>query len=94
MLLRYHRVVRSLYAIGGNEDAARAAGIRVERVTIGVYVVASAMAAFAGLCVTAQLGAVASSQGDGSAPSGKSPTKPSAQARRSAASVGSTGSRW
>jgi simple sugar transport system permease protein len=65
VLLRYHRVVRSLYAIGGNEDAARAAGIRVERVTIGVYVVASAMAAFAGLCVTAQLGAVASSQGDG-----------------------------
>src|SRR4051812_44550491 len=30
-VLKYHRIGRSLYAIGGNADAARAAGIRVER---------------------------------------------------------------
>lgn len=65
LFLRYHRIGRSLYAIGGNEAAARAAGIHVERITIGVYVVGSTLAAVAGLCLTSQLGAVASSQGNG-----------------------------
>lgn len=40
-VLKYHRIGRSLYAIGGNADAARAAGIRVERVMLGVFVVAA-----------------------------------------------------
>ena len=40
-VLRYHRLGRALYAIGGNPEAARAAGIRVEHMTWGVYVIAA-----------------------------------------------------
>lgn len=65
LVLHFHRVGRSLYAIGGNAGAARAAGIRVDRVTIGVYVVGGLLASVAGLCLTGQLGAVAATQGDG-----------------------------
>ena len=48
-MLRYHRLGRALYAIGGNPEAARAAGIRVERITWGVYVLAGVLAALGGL---------------------------------------------
>jgi simple sugar transport system permease protein len=34
-ILKYHRIGRALYAIGGNAPAARAAGIAVERITTG-----------------------------------------------------------
>src|SRR2546430_363415 len=49
LFLRYHRVGRAIYAIGGNTEAARAAGIHVDRVRIGVFIVASILAALAGL---------------------------------------------
>lgn len=61
--LRYHRVGRSIYAIGGNAAAARAAGIRVDRIIIGVYVVGGVLAAFAGLLLTARISAVTAGQG-------------------------------
>jgi simple sugar transport system permease protein len=61
--LRYHRVGRSMYAIGGNAAAARAAGIRVDRIIIGVYVVAGMLAAFAGLLLTARVSAVTAGSG-------------------------------
>ncbi len=38
LFLRYHRTGRAIYAVGGNPAAARAAGIKVERIKIGVYV--------------------------------------------------------
>src|SRR5580693_5947487 len=41
LFLRYHRTGRAIYAIGGNADAARAAGIAVDRIKIGVYVAGS-----------------------------------------------------
>ncbi|KAB2346479.1 ABC transporter permease [Actinomadura rudentiformis] len=62
-VLRYHRLGRALYAIGGNPEAARAAGIRVERVTWVVYVVAGVLAAAAGLCLTGYVGAINANQG-------------------------------
>src|SRR5579859_3791894 len=49
LFLRYHRTGRAIYAIGGNAEAARAAGIKVDRIRIGVYVVAGILAAFGGL---------------------------------------------
>ncbi len=61
--LRYHRVGRSMYAIGGNQAAARAAGIRVDRIVIGVYVVGGVLAAFAGLLLTARIASVTAGQG-------------------------------
>jgi simple sugar transport system permease protein len=61
--MRYHRHGRAIYAIGGNADAARAAGIRVERVAWAVLIVASLLAALAGLLLTGRLGAVTAQQG-------------------------------
>ena len=65
VVLGYTRVGRSLYAVGGNAAAARAAGIRVERVIWITLVVAGVLAAFAGLMLSARLGSVAANQGDG-----------------------------
>ncbi|HEY5002952.1 MAG TPA: ABC transporter permease [Ktedonobacteraceae bacterium] len=64
LFLRYHRVGRAIYAIGGNADAARAAGIRVDRIRIGVFIVASVLAALAGLMTAGQIVAVTSNQGN------------------------------
>jgi simple sugar transport system permease protein len=65
VVLGYTRVGRSLYAVGGNPAAARAAGIRVERVIWLTFIVAGMLAALAGLVLSAQLGSVAANQGDG-----------------------------
>ncbi|KOV52742.1 ATPase [Streptomyces sp. AS58] len=64
LVLRYHRVGRALYAIGGNADAARAAGIRVERVMLGVFVVAGTLAAVGGIMQTGYVGAISANQGN------------------------------
>ena len=65
IVLRYHRLGRALYAIGGNAEAARAAGIRVERITWGVYVLAGILAAVGGLVITGYVGAISANQGNG-----------------------------
>jgi len=64
VFLRYHRVGRAIYAIGGNAEAARAAGIKVDRIRIGVFVVAGALAALAGLMTSGQVVAVTANQGN------------------------------
>ena len=56
---------RSLYAIGGNVDAAKAAGIRTDRVLWTVIVTGSLLAALAGLMLSGRLASVASAQGNG-----------------------------
>ncbi|MEV0198380.1 ABC transporter permease [Nonomuraea sp. NPDC050691] len=63
--LAYFRIGRSLYAIGGNIDAARAAGIRVDRVLWGVFILGGTLAALAGVLETGRLGAIGSNQGVG-----------------------------
>jgi simple sugar transport system permease protein len=65
IVLRYHRLGRALYAIGGNPEAARAAGIRVERIMWGVFVVAGMLAALGGLAITGYVGAISANQGNG-----------------------------
>ncbi len=45
LFLRYHRLGRAIYAVGGNRAAARAAGIKVNQVRIGVYVAGSVLGA-------------------------------------------------
>ncbi|MFD9324545.1 ABC transporter permease [Streptomyces sp. NPDC060065] len=62
-LLRYHRVGRALYAIGGNREAARAAGIRVDRVMLGVFITAGVLAAVGGIMRTGYVGAINANQG-------------------------------
>jgi len=65
IVLKYHRLGRALYAIGGNPEAARAAGIRVERITWGVYVLAGVLASIGGLVITGYVGAISANQGNG-----------------------------
>jgi simple sugar transport system permease protein len=65
VFMRWHRVGRAIYAIGGNPEAARAAGINADRIVWGVYIVAGLLAALAGLMLTGRLASVVSSQGDG-----------------------------
>jgi simple sugar transport system permease protein len=64
LFLRYHRVGRAIYAIGGNTEAARAAGIHVDRIRIGVFIVAGILAALAGLMTSGEVVAVTASQGN------------------------------
>lgn len=64
-ILEYTRIGRSLYAVGGNQKAAKAAGIRAERVIWGVLIVAGVLAALGGLIFTGQFASVQVSQGDG-----------------------------
>ena len=65
VILGYTRAGRSLYAIGGNVDAARAAGIRTDRVVWLTLVIASTLAALAGLLISGRLASVTAAQGDG-----------------------------
>ena len=65
LFMRYMRAGRSLYAIGGNSDAARAAGIRVNMLVTGVLVFASILAAIAGILYTTQYASVGQAQGSG-----------------------------
>jgi simple sugar transport system permease protein len=65
VLLGYTSFGRSLYAIGGNIDAAKAAGIRTDRVLWIALVSASVLAAVGGLMLSGRLASVAASQGNG-----------------------------
>ncbi|MFI0820995.1 ABC transporter permease [Streptomyces sp. NPDC021098] len=63
--LRYHRLGRAVYAIGGSAPAARAAGIRTARVGWAVLIVGGALAGLAGLVIAGRVGAVGANQGSG-----------------------------
>jgi simple sugar transport system permease protein len=65
VVLGFTSVGRSLYAIGGNIDAAKAGGIRTGRVLMGALVVASLLAAIGGLLLSGRLASVAAAQGNG-----------------------------
>ncbi|NKK97430.1 ABC transporter permease [Rhizobium leguminosarum bv. viciae] len=63
VFLSRHRVGRMLYAVGGNQQAARVAGIPVERVLMGVFIVAGILAALAGLLQAGRIASIPSSLG-------------------------------
>jgi simple sugar transport system permease protein/ribose transport system permease protein len=65
LALGFLRHGRAVYAIGGNVDAARAAGIRTDRVVWIVLIIGGLLAALAGLLMTGRLGSVAAAQGQG-----------------------------
>jgi D-xylose transport system permease protein len=54
---------RHVFAVGGNPEGARRAGIRVTRVRVIVFVLASALAAFGGILAASRLLAVNQSSG-------------------------------
>ena len=49
------RLGRHIYAIGGNESAARLSGVNINRVKMTVYSIAGCLAAVGGIMVTARL---------------------------------------
>ncbi|MFI5527087.1 ABC transporter permease [Kitasatospora sp. NPDC051853] len=56
LLLKYTDLGRNLYAIGGNDTAARLAGININKYLIAVYALIGAVAAVAGILLTARTG--------------------------------------
>jgi D-xylose transport system permease protein len=56
---------RSVYAVGGNPEAARRAGINVKRVYSWVFVLCSTFAAIGGVLAAARLAAATQSTGTG-----------------------------
>lgn len=63
LYLRYREGGRSLYAIGGNPEVARLAGINVQRTTVLVYVASAVLSGLAGVLLAARLDAVQPSSG-------------------------------
>lgn len=55
VFLRYTIMGRSVYAVGGNEPAARLSGIKVNRIKLYVFILAGIMSAIAGVLTTARL---------------------------------------
>jgi ribose transport system permease protein len=54
-LLRYSALGRSLYAVGGNREAARVSGINVDRTKIAAYALSGLCAGVAGLVLTGRI---------------------------------------
>lgn len=46
---------RYIYAVGGNEQAAKASGIRVNKVKMAVYIICGGLAALAGILLTSRI---------------------------------------
>jgi len=67
LVLRFTVYGRSIYTLGGNREAARLAGLRVDLLTISVYVICAALASLAGIIVASQLLAGSATLGTNSA---------------------------
>ncbi|HZU59205.1 MAG TPA: ABC transporter permease [Actinocrinis sp.] len=59
------RYGRHVYAVGGNDEAARRAGIPVRLIRTSVFVICSTMAGFSGLFLASQLNGVNTQEGGG-----------------------------
>lgn len=55
-ILNYTKFGRYVYAMGGNEVAARVSGIRIPRVTIVIYTMIGLMSGLAGVLLSARIG--------------------------------------
>lgn len=65
IFLRTTILGRRIYAIGGNEEAARISGINTHRIKIIVYVLSGILASIAGMATAARLGVAQSTAGIG-----------------------------
>ncbi|HTZ67008.1 MAG TPA: ABC transporter permease [Roseiarcus sp.] len=65
IVLQFRPAGRALYAIGGNPEVARLAGIDVRQYTISVYAICAALAGLAGVIQSARLDSAQPSQGLG-----------------------------
>ena len=55
LILRYTRYGRSVYAVGGNAEAARLSGLRVDRILVSVYVIVGFFCGLAAFVLAARL---------------------------------------
>jgi D-xylose transport system permease protein len=55
---------RSVYAIGGNAEAAKLSGIKTKKITMIIFIIAGALSALAGIVLTARLDASTAAAGD------------------------------
>ncbi|MES1936880.1 ABC transporter permease [Salinisphaera hydrothermalis] len=65
LALNRTRYGMALFAIGGNEDAARMMGVRVERIKIATYMLSGALAGLAGALLAARLNSGLPTAGEG-----------------------------
>ena len=56
VLLKYTDIGRNIYAVGGNDTAARLAGININKYLVAVYALIGVVAAVAGILLTARTG--------------------------------------
>jgi ribose/xylose/arabinose/galactoside ABC-type transport system permease subunit len=64
-ILHFTRFGRYVYAVGGNELAAKVSGVNTDRVLIGVYGIAGALAGVAGIVESSRVMSGAPSAGEG-----------------------------
>lgn len=64
-MMKYTRLGRDFYVCGGNREAARMMGIRVERATNIAFILSGLMSAVSGIILAARLGSVSPLAGDG-----------------------------
>ena len=65
LVFQFHRYGRALYAVGGNEEAARAAGINVDRIIWSAFIFAALLSGLAGVLMTGRLDSAVTTQGQG-----------------------------
>lgn len=65
LILRYTGFGRMIYAVGGNPEAARMAGIRVEAIRVACYSIAGGLAALAGVLQASRLASASPGAGIG-----------------------------
>ena len=64
-ILRYTALGRSIYAVGGNREAARVSGINIIRSKTAVYMISGILAGLAGLVLTGRLNSANALMADG-----------------------------
>lgn len=65
MILKYTYLGRYVYAIGGNLEAARLAGVSVEKITASLYAVSAFLASIAGIVLAGRISSGAPASGTG-----------------------------
>lgn len=57
LIMKFTPFGRYVYAIGGNMNAAKLVGIKVDKIKVLVYIISGALSALAGILITCRLGA-------------------------------------
>lgn len=65
LYMRFVPTGRAIYALGGNLEAAKAAGVRVRRLSLGLFIFGGVMAMIAGMMLAGKTSAATAGLGDG-----------------------------